>query len=439
VIWLHPAALFALAAVAAPILIHILVQRRAERFAFPTLRFLRPTRLAAIRRHVLEDPLLLAVRSAILVLAVAASAGPLVVTRARRERWNQRVVRAIVVDSSVARAAGAREPEAYRAEEFRVPLLADGIRRAVDWLEQAPPARRELIVAGPLAIGSLSAADVAAIPSDVGVAFERTGSLPSARTVRYGSVRSAAGTIDREVTLDGPGTSVRDLPTTDRTSASPIEIVAPPDARPVVDAASAAVLSQRVWSPAAARRARLVVGSAAAADTARSVGSAVVTQPWMADAIARIARDADLREAAVRAAGAVADDRLPRAPWATIAVSADNRPLVAAAAADDRLVVVSGAAPADPITPILVRAVVNATAAVPDLAASEVVAIPDAQLGAWSSPAGTPPQPRIDAVDADDRRWLWLAVLALLVVEAWLRRSARRGAEIDAEETTRVA
>ena len=74
-IWLNPLGVFALAALAAPILIHILVQRRAERFPFPTLRFLQPTRLAAIRRHLLEDLPLLAVRAALLAAAVAALAG----------------------------------------------------------------------------------------------------------------------------------------------------------------------------------------------------------------------------------------------------------------------------------------------------------------------------------------------------------------------------
>ena len=63
-LWTNASALFAIAAVAVPILIHILVQRRAERFPFPTLRFLQPTRLAAIRRHVLEDAVLLLVRAA---------------------------------------------------------------------------------------------------------------------------------------------------------------------------------------------------------------------------------------------------------------------------------------------------------------------------------------------------------------------------------------
>src|SRR5580765_6246336 len=97
--WLNPSALFALAAIAAPILIHILVQRRAERFPFPTLRFLQPTRLAAIRRHLLEDVLLLCVRAAILAAVVGALAGPLMVTAARRLLWQQRIVRATVVES----------------------------------------------------------------------------------------------------------------------------------------------------------------------------------------------------------------------------------------------------------------------------------------------------------------------------------------------------
>ena len=75
-VWLHPVILFALAAVAAPILIHILVQRRAEVVPFPTLRFLRSTAIVSIRRHLLEDRLLLALRIAIVAAAVTAVAGP---------------------------------------------------------------------------------------------------------------------------------------------------------------------------------------------------------------------------------------------------------------------------------------------------------------------------------------------------------------------------
>src|SRR5437867_2669378 len=94
-IWLHPWAWLTLVSAAVPVLIHLLVHRRAERFPFPTLRFIQPTRLAAIRRRVLDDIPLLAVRASILAVAAAAFAGPLLVTPARRGAWNARVVRAI--------------------------------------------------------------------------------------------------------------------------------------------------------------------------------------------------------------------------------------------------------------------------------------------------------------------------------------------------------
>ena len=69
-IWLNPLAWFAVAAIAVPVLVHLLAHRRAPRVPFPTLRFVQPTRLAAIRRRALEDRALLAIRSAIVIAAV---------------------------------------------------------------------------------------------------------------------------------------------------------------------------------------------------------------------------------------------------------------------------------------------------------------------------------------------------------------------------------
>lgn len=185
--WLNPSALFALVAVAAPILIHILIQRKAERFPFPTLRFLQPTRLAAIRRHVLEDVVLLALRIAILALAAAALAGPLLITAARRQAWDRRVVRAVVIE----------EARAFKPNDtdrvFETTSLADGIRRATLWLDTTPPARREILIASPFPIGSITPADIAAVPGDIGVRFERTGSLPATRTVAAGRLLTAGG------------------------------------------------------------------------------------------------------------------------------------------------------------------------------------------------------------------------------------------------------
>ena len=444
-VWLHPVILFALAAVAAPILIHILVQRRAEVVPFPTLRFLRPTALASIRRHLLDDPLLLTVRIAIVTAAVTAVAGPLLVTRARGDAWNRRIVRATVMSGVPAVSEGAsRDGErAFQTREFRGPSLADGIRRARAWLDAAPPARREMVVAAPLPIGSLSAAEIADVPPSVGIRFERVGTVPGERTVSYGSVRSVDGSIEREVTLAGAQTSVRDRstsgPKADADRGFPLDVLAPSSARPFLDAAIAAVLGERVWSPPEAHGARLILVSTenAAAEVGADNGD---VQPWIADAIVRLTRDDDLQRASTRLAGALEEPRFSQAPWFTVARSRDNHLLIAAAASAGRLVVVAGVPPSDIVLPILVRGIVNAIAVVPDIVPLEIVPIPDAQLTAWSRPAARPPPPRIDRIESDDRRWLWIAALGLLVVETWMRRSARRdAAPVHAGESARVA
>jgi hypothetical protein len=445
VVWLHPVILFALAAVAAPILIHILVQRRAEVVPFPTLRFLRSTAIVSIRRHLLEDRLLLALRIAIVAAAVTAVAGPLLVTRARRDVWNRRIVRATVISGAPTASGGAsRDGErVVQTREFRGPSLGDGIRRALEWLDAAPPARRELVVSAPLTIGSLSAADIADVPPSVGLRFERVGTLPAERTVSYGRVRAVDGSIEREVTLAGAQTSVRDRSAGDPKAGAdrgfPLDVLAAPPARPFVDAAIAAVLGERVWSPPEAHRARLVLASTEHATAEVSAGNGDM-QPWIADAIVRLTRDADLQHASARAAGALEEPRFSQAPWVTVARSRDNRLLIAAAASADRLVVVSGAPPSDVALPILVRGIVNAIAGVADIVPLEIVPIPDAQLTAWSRPAAPPPTPRIDRVESDDRRLLWIAVLGLLLVETWVRRAARRdAAPAHVEESARVA
>jgi hypothetical protein len=466
-IWLNPAALFALAAVAAPILIHILIQRRAERFPFPTLRFLQPTRLASVRRHLLEDLPLLAVRVALLAAAVAALAGPLLVTAARRQAWDRRVVRAIVRDdvgAEVAPPARADQGRPLREETFVAASLADGIRRATLWLGTAPPARREIVIASPFPLGSMTAADVAAVPADIGLRFERTGALPDARTTSAGRLLTAGGIRALEVTLAGDRTSVRDTPTGDAT-AWPIDVVTTSAEQPIVDAAVRAVLSQRVWAAPPDRHARLVVIALDAAqadlkvrttpEAVRAMSGVVqafrpavadalsdaspIQLPWMADAAARIARDPDLRSAAARVTAGLTDPRFAAAPWQTLASAADGHPLAAAAASGARFVVASAAPPSDIATPVLLRSMANAIADAPDLRRAEVLPIADAVLRQWSRAPGPVAAPRIETVDRDDRRWLWLAALGLLAIETWIRRARPADVSQGREKAARVA
>ena len=442
ILWQTPAALFALAAIAAPVLIHILVQRRAETFSFPTLRFLQPTRLAAIRRHVLEDAPLLAVRAAILAAAVAALAGPLVVTPARRQSWDNRVVRAVVRDSdSVATPPAVGGPEEILQREFTAAPLRVGILRATAWLASSPPARRELVVASRFPIGSITAADIAAIPPAIGIRLERAGPLPASATVDAGRVLQGSAILARLTTLDGPRTIVRETTAEDH-AGWPIEIVAPPSAQPAVDAAVAAVLSQRVWAPAADRRARVAIEVRGPDPNVGSDPVIAVRIPWIADAVARLVRDDELQSAAARVEGSPAAVAFRSAPWVTVASSSEGHGIAAAAESGGRLLVASTAPARDLFTPLLLRSVANALGPVPDLPRAEIVPIADRWLREWSRPPGPAAAPDADALRRDDtdndRRWLWLAALALLAVETWMRRS-RTAPDERREDIARVA
>jgi hypothetical protein len=451
VIWLNPAAWIGLVALAGPVLIHILVQRRAERLLFPSLRFLQQTRLASIRRHVLEDVPLLAIRAAIVALAVAALAGPLVVTSRQRRAWNARVVRAIVVDG-VARAfpASARDdalralqPSAFLSQTFETPSLSDGIPRAVAWLGAAPPARRELVIVGPLALGSVTPEDVAAVPVGIAIRFERLGTLPHERSVQGGEVLSAsdprvpAGAHRQTVTLSRDRTSVTELPASDLRPL-PLEVVSSSAARPLLDLATAAVISQRVWAPAANRHGRLVLVEASI-DPSAIADAAPIVEPWSADAVASMVKDHDLQTAGSQVPAGINDTRFSLAPWRPLFSASDGRPLAAAAASKNGIVVVSGAEPGNLVTPLLLRAMVNALGGPPDLHATEVLPIPDAQLQAWSRPASPVVAPPVDQVERDDRWGLWLLVLTLLALETWVRRARTAPAAAPYKEDARVA
>ena len=174
-IWLNPLALFALAAVAAPILIHILVQRRAERFAVSDAAV--PAADAAGR-----DPASRARGS-------AAARGPRGAAGGRGRGAGRSAVRHDGATAGVGSAhrarnvvvddvrGGASPPRDRKRREqagqrrrptektFEAVSLADGIRRAVLWLDAAPPARREIVIASPFPIGSLTEADIAADPA----------------------------------------------------------------------------------------------------------------------------------------------------------------------------------------------------------------------------------------------------------------------------------
>jgi len=180
----------------------------------------------------------------------------------------------------------------------------------------------------------------------------------------------------------------------------------------------------------------LIVEPAGTVDEAASE----VRTPWIADAIARVMRDPDLQTAARRVAAGFEAARLP-SPWLPIAAAADGRPLAAAAEDGERLIVASAAPPADLFTPVLLRSIANSLGVLPDLTRAEVVPIPDPWLREHERAPSPPAPPTGDALgndDGNDRRGFWLAALALLAIESWMRRSRQHAAEAR-KEASRVA
>jgi hypothetical protein len=185
-VWRNPAAWFGLAALAIPIAVHLLARVRAHVIAFPSLRFIDSSRLAARSRRTLSDLPLLALRLLAILLAVAACADPLFLTAARRTAWGTRVSRAVVIDTSASmtraqadsdatRAANRESHDALRTTVLRSPSVHDGVARAVAWLRTSPPSRREIVVISDFQPDTMSAAVLRDVPEEMGLRFVRVG------------------------------------------------------------------------------------------------------------------------------------------------------------------------------------------------------------------------------------------------------------------------
>lgn len=383
-IWMYPAAAFALVALSGPVVVHILARHRARRVSFPTLRFIEARALASMRRRALEDVALLFLRIGIVLMAVAAAAGPFLVTAARQRAWDARTIRVDVADTDV----------------------RQGLVRATSWLAKQPPGRREIVVRGGLPIGSVTDADIASVAPNIGIRFERTGALPETRTLRASAVLTSGRAVEREMMLNGARTSVRDTGQQERDAAIPIEIAAQGGQQASVIRLREALARERIPAPLPGRRARVVFGFSGTSN--RSISS-----PWIADAAARAARD-------ISNDGAINSD--------DIEFGADGNVLM----------VGSKLGPDDARALLLLRVVARSLAAAPDRPADEIVGIPDAQLRAWSrSPAPAAPPDR-DMIARDDRRWAWAIVLVLVAFETWVRRKADDRVE-SAREPSRAA
>jgi aerotolerance regulator-like protein len=434
--WLTPAAFYGLLLAAVPLIVHLLRTRRAERVTFPTVRFLEPSISAAVRLRTPADWILLALRTAIVVSAVGALAQPIWLSSSRLALWNERTSRAVVVDVSESmqrsgpdgrRAADAAE-EAASAElrsaaysrRFDSHDPGRDIVRASAWLRDAPPARREVVIITDAQRGTIDASDLTAVPVDVGIRFVAVGAPEQSRAVDVFNRFGGAGIPARaqQVVLNGDETRlILSAPGVEHTDG--LRVLA--SAREAQDVAGLLRAVAAAGAPSPSAEQRLLIGFPAA-DQPESVGR--ITEPWMLRTLLRLQQDDQVARIA-RHAGKSAwprqGARFDGSTWAIVARDEAAVPIVGAGAAGREMIVDVGAPVSSLLAVAVVRAALAARLGPPGLPEAEIDRISRDALVAWSRRPGPVERDAWRLAETSDARWLWLAVIALLRVEGWLR------------------
>lgn len=425
-VWLNPLALAGLLAAAGPAIVHLLRRERAARVPFPSLRFVREARTAAVRVRLPSDVWLLALRVLIVAGAAAALAQPLFVTPSRREIWDARVSRAVVVDVSPSMAATAgRASEAAAAEErdaaFAVRIeaarLRDGLEQAVNALAGAPPSRREVVVISDFQVGSMAGADVGIVPGGIGIRLVTIGTLPPAARFAGDVTLGASGADARaqHVEVSSNGTLVRETP-----AASAVHSIRLLNAGPAGDAMLRAVALAGAPAPPASRPLTLAFTSnAAGASIAEVPVPTTPVRPMILRTLLALRADAELA-----AAGREHRRRgsLPGDPWVVVARDTDGAPAVAGAGRGDELVLLVAGTAGDYLAAAALRSALIASRGETGWDEHEVERIPQVQRASWMRRPEAPGPATWLRAAPGDARWVWAGVLVLLGVEAVVRR-----------------
>src|SRR5438067_722658 len=126
-VFLSPLTLLGLLLVALPVIIHLLVRRRARRLDFPTLAFLRETPSFKLYPRRIRQPLLLALRAAAIILLIMGLARPLLTLHTQTHA----PVRFILMDASLSMKTRGRAEAAKEQARSIVNKLAGNERAAI--------------------------------------------------------------------------------------------------------------------------------------------------------------------------------------------------------------------------------------------------------------------------------------------------------------------
>ena len=426
--WLNAGAFAGLALLVVPVLVHLLLRHRAQRIRFPSLRFVRASRTATVRVRLPSDLLLLLLRLAIVALAVAALAQPVLLIPARIAAWNGRVAKAVITDVSESMkpwaqaAAQAARTEAQSASftfDVQHDDLGTGFRRALTALAAAPPARREVVVISDFQWGALRPGDLDVVPADVGLRFIQVGNPQTARRVHGLDLLRAGPGARQEFQLAPEGTGFSTL------------VAQPPIDGLVLlaraaDGAAVQALERTVaaaGTPAPSPREPIAV-ALAGADLPTGLRPPDVG--WMLGTLLRLQADNEIAAACATSDSDAAQD--PGEPWRVVFRNRRGRPMVRAAATGAALLLDVAAPPSAFLSAAVVRGALSARLESPTRPEEEIRRMPGTTLASYARTPAPVQRNTSHPAHVSDARWCWLIVLALLGVEAIVRRARRASA-----------
>jgi hypothetical protein len=440
----NPWALFGIGAIAIPILLHLLGRQRVRVQRFPTLRFLQTSRLVPIRRLRLTDLMLLAIRVAILICAAVAIAKPRFDTSSRRAAreaiGSRRVARALIVDTSASMqrptpggqsaVAVARQRASELAGESAASTIIwtanpnAALAGAAAWLE-TQPAWREVLVVSDFQTGAVDSTEIALVPSGLGVKLERIGTVAGSAT----SMPVGARTVTRTETADR--SIIEWSPEKPASPEMPVLLAS----GPALENARAALAAARavVGTPALGHPVAIIYGSyPARAELAR--GASRIDEPWMGNAVARVASNRALTAAAAAVEENDSSDGFPKADarFDVVARNGKGKPVILASHGPvngvDGLQLWISADAGSLASAALLAALPAAISPSAPSTELEPTAIDTERLARWERPTGAS-DGAFDP-EASDGRWFWLAALILMTAEWLIRRRAAKGSSV---------
>jgi Aerotolerance regulator N-terminal len=439
--WQFPAAFWLLPLAALPIVIHLLRVHRANRMLFPSLRFVQPSRSAAVRLRSPSDWLLLLLRMSIVGLAICAVAAPVLLTERRIAGWNAKVARAIVVDdtasmrSTTAReAAHAELANATYGRAFEVKNVEQGIGRAVAWLTSSPPAKRELIIVSDFQRGTVDTNATVQVPPSIGLRLVNVGQPAARRTITgtelFGFDTFATRQQAIELTNDTTAVSLESR------QPAPIEglriLNATMDER-VALLRTLAIAGTPAPSPQEPIAIVFVKDGAKQDAPAAGLEPTPLRSGWMLRTALRIRDERGVISTA--ATGEPTSGVRVEPPWTPLVSDGQGHPILLAATARNELVLRVASSPDSLFSAAVGRAALRARHATGEYSEQEIASIDAAVLAAWTRPPGVVDRTAWRTADSNDSRWCWLAALVLVGVEQWLRSRRVR----TAQEVTRAA